>query len=83
MGIGIGHSRLLLFQKEKYHLSPKLSIKEDKMSHHYPKGYRPQSVGEKELADRMSTKQIEKAIKGKEDLEKNDPEAYARKYHGS
>ncbi len=53
------------------------------MSHHYPKGYEPQTYGERKLADSMTTKQIEDEIMEKERLYKKDPEEYDRIYRGS
>jgi hypothetical protein len=52
------------------------------MSHHYPKGYEPQTYGERELADSMTTNQIQREIDNKAKLKKENPKKYKKKYMG-
>ena len=52
------------------------------MSHHYPKGYYPQSSGERKLADSMTTEQIQREMDKKEKLKKENPKEYKRQYMG-
>ena len=49
---------------------------------HYPKGYEPQTYGEKEIADQRTTEQIQREIDRKENMKKNDPERYHEIYCG-
>ena len=53
------------------------------MSKHYPKGYEPQTYGERKLADSMSTKRIQREIDNKKKLKKENPKKYASIYHGT
>ena len=49
---------------------------------HYPKGYRPQTYGEKDIADGMTREQIKRVIDDKERMKKEEPKRFKRLYKG-
>jgi hypothetical protein len=53
------------------------------MSKHYPNGYSPQTYGERDIADRMTTEQIQKAINDKKAMKQNNPQEYDKQYRGT